>query len=73
MESHTTAYKITYTNGERSSRILTRVYQTFDDLTHDEIAKIEKSTNGMASRILVRYIRTMKSLVRKNISRTIGR
>jgi hypothetical protein len=46
-QSHTTAlqsqaYKITYTNGDAHRESLREFIQTFDDLTHDEIAKIEK-------------------------------
>jgi hypothetical protein len=36
------AYKITYTNGDAHRETLREFIQTFDDLTHDEIAKIEK-------------------------------
>ena len=41
-QSQTTAYKITYTNGDAHRETLREFIQTFDDLTHDEIAKIEK-------------------------------
>ena len=41
-QSQTTAYKITYTNGDAHRESLREFIQTLDDLTHDEIAKIEK-------------------------------
>lgn len=36
------SYKITYTNGDAHRESLREFIQTLDDLTHDEIAKIEK-------------------------------
>ena len=41
-QAQSQAYKITYTNGDAHRETLREFIQTFDDLTHDEIAKIEK-------------------------------